>query len=184
MRCSVLRLRCLLNTSPMRNALALCILLFAVSPNKRSPLTKQFNKWCNAGLANAQFRAVARPPRRGGPDASDGSSKKWFLLVVGACRGAGKHRQRQPRCKFLEKRTANTKKVAADLRDRNSKAPKITCAKRFSCTHAMRKPWSCWPIDGCAQPRRGSHRHMYSWLPAWIRILFRPTSVWRTFPAN
>ena len=32
MRCSVLRLRCLLNTSPMRNALAICILLFAVFP--------------------------------------------------------------------------------------------------------------------------------------------------------
>ncbi len=78
----------------------------------------------------------------------------------------------------------NMRKGAAICGTGNSMAPKLTCAKPCSYTRGMRKRWSCW--DNCWQPATGPRMPSACVLklPAWIRILFPPTSVWRMFPAN
>jgi len=183
MRCSVLRLRCRPNASPMRNALAICILLFAVFPIALPAQQSSSSSGANAGLANAQFRAVAWPPRRGGPDASDGSSEEWFLLVVGACRGAGKHRQRS--------HAANSWKSARRIRKRLRRFTRQEIRRRRKSPAQSGQLYPRYAeamvLLGQLMAAHNRARKPSAYvlrLPGWIRILFQPTSVWRTFRAN
>jgi len=143
MRCSVLRLRCRPNASPMRNALAICILVFAVFPKALPSQQSSSTSGATPGWPMHNSAPLHGLPDAVGqmPQTAPQKNGSCLLWVVAEAPG---NTVSAATLQIPGKRTANTKKVAAIYETGNSKAPKITCAKRFSCTRAMRKLWSCW----------------------------------------